>query len=90
MRVEGLEPSATVWKTVNLTINRYPHLLKLIYKISFNKQKLNINYTRIVLYKIYQQKLILSIYLTKNNILSTKYCNNICNHMTTSHEIYTL
>ena len=23
MRVEGFEPSATVWKTVNLTINRY-------------------------------------------------------------------
>ena len=30
MRVEGLEPSATVWKTVNLTINRYPPVKSLI------------------------------------------------------------
>lgn len=32
MRVEGFEPSATVWKTVNLTINRYSLILYEILK----------------------------------------------------------
>lgn len=32
MQVEGFEPSATVWKTVNLAINRYSLNINLFLK----------------------------------------------------------
>lgn len=80
MRVEGFEPSATVWKTVNLTINRYSLILYEILKKTY--YFLNISYKILLIFYLK-----LPINFSKNDILCTNNGNNICNHMASSHKI---